>query len=675
MPCVIGTAGHIDHGKTALVRALTGMDTDSLSEEKRRGLSIELGFAFLELPGVRAAVVDVPGHERFIRNMLAGATGIDLVLFCVAANDGVMPQTREHLEILHLLGVKRGVVVITKSDLVGEARLGEVRADIEKLLSGTALASAPVCPVSTLTGSGIEELKGLLNSICTGVSSGTETRSAGLLRLPVDRAFSIKGFGTIVTGTVASGGLKKGDGVLLFSTNTSVGMKTGGVRIKEKNIRVRGIQSLFRDVQSVGAGERAALNLTGVSRSDIARGDIVVSEELRGAGSGIKTLDSSIEVLGSVKRALKDGALLKLHHQTSETLATVRLFTGNSGNSGRLGAPGQKLYARLRLKEPMLMLRGDRFILRDPSIARTIGGGRVLMPYFSDSLKTGFKDVDFESLESEEPSKALVSLLKGRSPVIDLATASLMLNLNSDELGALTSSDSFFLVGNDIMRAETAGAIKAALVEILQSHHHKHPGDLGIRLEGLGALVGSSVYGGSGLAKDVEGATRGAVKKSLMDRSLMDRLLGEGFVDSMVSDGVLRREGPYVAMADHSPSSGGVDSEVEEAVLGALGSGFETIKLEGLVKLPFEKKSVERVVEYLEKRSLVVKLKAGLFMNSKAALVARERLEAYLNKNGSIKAAEFRDILGCGRKLAIELLEYFDKEKVTLRKGDVRTLR
>ena len=666
MPCVIGTAGHIDHGKTALVRALTGMDTDSLSEEKRRGVSIELGFAFLELPGVRAAVVDVPGHERFIKNMLAGATGIDLVLFCVAANDGVMPQTREHLEILHLLGVKRGVVVITKSDLAGQERLSQVRADTRELLSGTALAASPVCPVSTLTGSGIEELKGLLTAICTEISSGSETRSTGLLRLPVDRAFSIKGFGTIVTGTVASGGLKKGDGVLLFSTNTGSVKKTRGMKVKEKNIRVRGIQSLFRDVQSVGAGSRAALNLTGVSRSDIARGDIVVSEELRGAGVGIKTLDCTIEVLGevlsSVKRALKDGALLKLHHQTTDVLATVRLLEGRSG------VPGQKVYARLRLKEPMLMLRDDRFILRDPSIARTIGGGRVLMPYFSDSLKPVLREVDFKSLESADHSKVLVSLLKGRNLVMDVPTASLMLNLSSDELQVLTTSDSFFLVGNDIMRAETAGAIKADLVETLKSHHLKHPGDVGIRLEGLGALVGG--VGGSGKATDAKG-----VAALVIDRSIMDRLLGEGLIDSMVSDGVLRREGPYVAMADHSPSSGGEDSQVEEAVLGALGSGLETIKLDELIKLPFEKKSVERVVGYLEKRSLVVKLKAGLFMNSKAALVARERLKSYLTENGSIKAAEFRDILGCGRKLAIELLEYFDKERVTLRKGDLRSLR
>jgi selenocysteine-specific elongation factor SelB len=333
---IIGTAGHIDHGKTALVGALTGIDTDRLAEEKRRGVSIDLGFAYIDFPtprGVeRAAIVDVPGHERFIRNMLAGITGIDLVLFVVAADDGVMPQTREHLDIIHILGITDGIFVITKTDLVGEERADEVALEITALALMTTLKDSPVVHVSAATGDGIDDLKLLLGERLRRGAKGDR----GFFRLPVDRSFPMKGFGTVVTGTVAAGVVSKGDELMVFPTGAKV--------------KVRGIQSLYAEVGSVSAGQRAALNLTGVSYGDIRRGDMLASLELSGyvdamragptanaAGGGAGRggasshpslrVDCSFEFVerpGRAERAIKNHSLMKLHHLTGEVVVRVR---------------------------------------------------------------------------------------------------------------------------------------------------------------------------------------------------------------------------------------------------------------------------------------------------------------------------------------------------------------
>ncbi len=355
---IIGTAGHIDHGKTALVKALTGIDADRLEEEKRRGITIDLGFAHMELPGpggetVRFGFVDVPGHERFVRNMLAGVGGIDLVLLVIAADESIKPQTREHFDICRLLAISRGMTVLTKCDLVDRDTLDVVRLEVESFTRGTFLDAslAPVIPVSSLTGEGIEEMKRALVSI----AAGTPARdAAGLARLPIDRVFSMKGFGTVVTGTLLSGTIRQDDELELFPNR--------------QRARVRGIQVHGQPAERAEAGQRTALNLARVERSELQRGMLLAMPDTLQATS---RLDVSLSLLPSA-RPLRDRAGVHFHAHTSETMGEVALY------GQKQLAPGSMAFARLQLAEPTLLLPGDRFIIRQFSPVVTIGGGVVL---------------------------------------------------------------------------------------------------------------------------------------------------------------------------------------------------------------------------------------------------------------------------------------------------------
>ncbi|MGH7905689.1 MAG: selenocysteine-specific translation elongation factor, partial [Candidatus Binataceae bacterium] len=353
---IIGTAGHIDHGKTALIRALTGQETDRLKEEKERGISIDLGFAYFTLPdGARAGVIDVPGHERFIRNMLAGAHGIDMVLFTIAADDGVMPQSEEHLDILHLLGAARGIFVITKADLATDQRLADVRDEIELLAEGTTLESAPVLAVSSVTGAGLEELRGEIARQLDGYEA---RRPTGLFRLPLDRAFVIKGHGTVVTGTAMGASVRSGQHLRALP---------GG-----SEVRVRSIQVHSQPVESAGLAQRVALNLAGAERVELKRGDVLADERL-----DIVTarFDARLELRPAAKRALANNERVRLFIGTAETIARVIVLEA----AERIPVKGAGL-AQLVLAEPMVALAGDRFVIRDETSRRTLGGGRVLNP-------------------------------------------------------------------------------------------------------------------------------------------------------------------------------------------------------------------------------------------------------------------------------------------------------
>ncbi|MEK7313065.1 MAG: selenocysteine-specific translation elongation factor, partial [Deltaproteobacteria bacterium] len=358
MPVIFGTAGHIDHGKTSLVKSLTHMETDTLKEEKARGLSIDLGFAFIDLSFAgRAAVVDVPGHDRFIKNMLAGVTGIDCAIFCVAADDGVMPQTIEHFEIVHLLGVKKAIFVITKKDLASRERRALVRRDIETLIEKSPLKGSVIIEASVVTGEGIDELK---KEMCRVSSLTKRAGNKGIARLPVDRSFIVKGFGTVVTGTICGGSFKNFEEVFLYPS----GIKA----------RVRGIESHHNKVERVGRGERAAINLQGVSFDAVKRGDMIL-----GACYPPQSLvfDCRVESLASMPYVLTGRRRLKLYHFTSE----VEAFVIPHARRG-IGA-GETAFARVRLKKALVILKGDRFVLRDSSIGKTIAGGEVLLPYHS----------------------------------------------------------------------------------------------------------------------------------------------------------------------------------------------------------------------------------------------------------------------------------------------------
>jgi selenocysteine-specific elongation factor len=353
---IIGTAGHIDHGKTALIKALTGQDTDRLKEEKERGISIDLGFAYFTLPdGTRAGVVDVPGHERFIRNMLAGAHGIDLVLFTVAADDGVMPQSEEHLDILHLLGVGRGIFVITKADLADTARLNEVRDEIELLADGTQLQGAPIVAVSSLTGAGLDELRAAI----AGQVEGFEARRrTGLFRLPLDRAFTIKGHGTVVTGTAMGAEVRNGQKLRV--------LPAGG------EVRVRSIQVHSEPVESAGLCQRVALNLSGAERLELKRGDVVADDRL---DLTTTRLDARLEIRPAAKRPLKNNERVRMFIGTAETIGRAIILEA----PGEI-APKHSALVQLVLNEPVVALAGDRFVIRDETSRRTLGGGVVLNP-------------------------------------------------------------------------------------------------------------------------------------------------------------------------------------------------------------------------------------------------------------------------------------------------------
>jgi len=634
MPLIIGTAGHIDHGKTSLIKALTGMDTDRLKEEKERGISIDLGFAYLDLPdGTKAGIVDVPGHERFIKNMLAGATGIDLVLFTVAADDGIMPQTREHLDIMHLLGIGRGIFVITKPDMVEKGRVDEVALDIKGLIKGTSFEGSPVIPVSSATGSGIDALKALIVREAKNVFARPES---GFFRLPVDRSFSIKGFGAVVTGTVASGRVQKNDEAILFSR-----------RQTPRLVKIRGIQSHFKTVDAICAGQRAALNLSSISHTDIERGDVLVSTDL---DSVSKSAAVYFEFLDSMKKPVKNHSLLKLHHMTDETTVRVAFIDIKEA------LPGAKTFGQIKLKEPMIIMRGDRFVLRDTSVNATIGGGRVLLPYAEKALKSGKKFSDtadalmqYNILNSQDNKSVLLAILSAQFSV-DTHTIRLMMNISENELnrimrsctGEITLIEGFLILNENIKNYEQL------IVNIINKYHKDVPGDIGINEEYIMKEVGG----------------QSAILKAIMN--------------GLISSGKVVKTGNVFHLSSHRPEAKGMGKAVEDAVLSVFSDkGINPVKKEDILKScpSFKKEDIEKGLQFLLKRGEIIRITQDSYVSRYMLDEIKNKLAASIAEKGKIKAAEFRDILSCGRKFAIELLEHFDKERFTLRSGDYRVLR
>lgn len=641
--CIIGTAGHIDHGKTSLVKALTGIDTDRLIEEKKRGVSIDLGFAYMDFKeagaqGFRAAIVDVPGHERFIKNMLAGVTGIDMVLFVVAADDGIMPQTREHLDIVHLLGVKKGIFVITKADLAGADRIEDVKEAVRALIDNTTLKGSPIVTASVVNGAGIEELKSLIKK---SIEPRKEL-SSGFFRLPIDRAFAVKGFGTVVTGTVASGKVKKGEDVLCFPTGAKA--------------KIRGIQSLYLNAEDISAGERAALNITGIDYKDMERGYILASPELQGfsdyAGSKRPLrLDCTFEFLKGKETRGKAATLrsknLKVHHLTGESLARIQFPKGTEA--------GGRVFGRLVLQTPLLMLKGDHFILRDSSVNETIGGGVVHIPYLSRQSMP-----KMENAHAPAPGAPMENILSGLLPERGVgfvrATLSLMLSMREAELtGSLSKAGMLFSpLGPYIVNVQRLEAFKKKLTDALSAYHKANPTEAGIKEEALFKAVQDDITAGLGREKGAG--------------------LFKDILEGLIAAKAVKREGSAIALYTHRPALQGKDALIENALLSLFKSG-ESITTEELKKLPFRKEELDKIIAYLQRGGAIVRIREGCFVSGDFLGGSKAKLIEHIRAKGSIKASEFRDILGCGRKLAIELLEYFDKERVTLRQGDIRTLR
>jgi selenocysteine-specific elongation factor len=633
MHVILGTAGHIDHGKTALIKALTGVDTDRLKEERERGISIDLGFARFDGGDVEAGVVDVPGHERFIRNMLAGAHGIDLVLLVVAADDGVMPQTEEHLDILHLLGARRGVVAMTKVDLVEPERRHAVREEIEILLDGTGLADAPVVEVSTVTGEGLPALR---DTIRAALHDYSRPDPAGCFRLPVDRAFIMRGHGMVVTGTATAGEVRAGATVRI--------LPGGG------EARVRGVQVHGQPVERAAYGQRVALNLGGVEHGAIQRGQIVCDLELDRATT---RLDAWVELRPAARRPLPTHAAVRVYLGTAEVMGKIVWLDGRDALD-----PKQSTYAQLVLRDPLAAFGGDRFILRAQNASATIGGGIVLHP--------------FATRPQRRVDPRLATLTAVRAAATPL-----------DRLSALLELDTAFAVGPDALAAAAnlrADAVRAALA--------KQPG-----VRPLPNAARAEAYTTAEKWERLRGAVGDALTAFHRDQprapgmemeSLRSQLAAElspkvfrAIVEQLATEGVLVRADSLVRLPSHSAGLDAGEARLADRVATRLSAaGFTPPDVKQLAdEFQLAPPRLSALLTELERAGRVARAAPDLYFAADAVERARELIRRDVAEHGEITAARFRDLINASRKFSIALLNYLDRTGFTLRVGDVRKLR
>ena len=618
---VIGTAGHVDHGKSALVRALTGIDPDRLREEKERGLTIDLGFAWLKLPsGREVSIVDVPGHERFIRNMLAGVGGIDLAMLVVAGDEGVMPQTREHLAIIDLLRIDRGLVVVTKSDLVDDDWMELVSSDIMDSLKGTTLQDARMVSVSSVTGEGLPELLGALDAVLDGVE---ERDDNGHPRLPIDRAFTISGFGTVVTGTLVGGRLSVGD---------EVELAPGGQRG-----RVRGIQTHKQSVKSGMPGSRVAANLSGIGHESIARGQILTD---RGWLKESEALDVRLRVVQDSPVAVKHRASVTLHLGTSETLARVRLL-----DEQELG-PGESGWAQLHLQYPIATVKGDLFVIR--SHQGTLGGGEVIETLarrhkrFSEPVVERLsvlaegrpEEVLLKALESMEPSSLRKVVEESGIAAEDVAPA----------LESLLDRDAVTALGNGRVTDGTVlysgrgwAAVMSKSRAALESYHKQHPLRTGLPKEELRSRLG---LGGQVFGKVIE---------------------------KLVEDGAMVEEGSAVRLPEHSR----VLSAKQQAEVDRYLAALDAQPFSPPTDLGISGELVAGLVD----EGRVVRVNQDVVFSAGAYKEMRDRIVEETKSAGKINVGKVRDMFDTSRKYALALMEYLDQQRITRRVGDDRVLR
>ncbi len=631
---ILGTAGHIDHGKTTLIKALTGIDTDRLKEEKARGITIELGFAHLDLPsGKRVGVVDVPGHERFVKNMVAGAMGMDLVALVIAADEGVMPQTREHLEICQLLGVKRGIVVLTKLDLVDDEWLEMVQEDVRDFLRGSFLDGCPVVAVSSTTGHGLDELLRVLDSTVADIEPKSPS---GPYRLPVDRVFTIKGFGTVVTGTSISGRLAVGDEIQVYPKGVTA--------------RIRGIQVHGKDCGEALPGMRTALNLQGIYREQITRGDVISTP---GALRPSYLLDLAFLYLSSSDRPLKYRSPVRFHVGTAEVIGRV-LFQGEEL------LPGQHAYIQVKLEGPVAVLPGDHYVIRSYSPIRTIGGGKVLHPLPRRRKRTRpdlWKDLE---LLDKGGAQDLISYHLKHAGVRGLNLSELAIRSGlygkrlERELNRAVSSAQVIKLEMDktvFLHADIYNSLKDSLLSYLESYHREKPLAPGLSKEELRSKVIS---------------TWGPPK-------LFHRLLA-----GLVKSGEVVQDKDMVRLAVHQVALGEegdrIRSEIEHIFRSA---GMQPPSRNQVVeKFSSFKGSVQEIFDLMVTEGILVRLKEGLYFHSEVIARVKTAVVDFIREHGEMGVSDFRELTGgLSRKYMIPLLEYLDNQRITIRVGDKRRLR
>jgi selenocysteine-specific elongation factor len=628
---IIGTAGHIDHGKTTLVKALTGTDTDRLKEEKERGISIELGFAFLTLAdGTQAGIVDVPGHERFVKTMLAGVGGIDLVILVIAADEGVMPQTREHLHICELLQVRRGLVALTKADLVDDEWLEMVQADITETLRGTFLEGCPVVPCSATTGRG---LPSLVRAIQAQAAVAEPKRTEGILRLPIDRVFSMKGFGTVVTGTLWAGTLAVGDDVVVLPSGLAS--------------RVRRLQVHGQTVEQAVAGQRTAMNLPALEVSQIQRGDVLCRP---GTLRPSQTFDASLALLPDAPKPLANRARIRFHLGTSEVLARVVLLDREELR------PGDQTYAHLRLESPSAALPNDRYVIRSYSPASTIGGGSILDPTPPGTRRPRAKVIEhLRILERGSPTERAQRLLlaAGFSPMtsedlrtrgdLDPATA-------TQSLRELVAKGVAIPVGSKgeagALHAERVGQLEKDVLTLLAEFHAKEPLKDGLAKEEIR----------SKLPPQLAPATFG----------WMLGRLGEA--------GQIVVERDKVRLATHRPTLSAAEEDLKGKIEAAYrAAAFQPPTPDGVLSsLRADRKLAQAVFRRLVDDGVLVRIKEDIFLHRESHRAMRDRVIAHFQTQPSLNVGTLKDLFGVSRKYAIPFLEHLDDIHLTRRQGDER---
>jgi selenocysteine-specific elongation factor len=616
---VIGTAGHIDHGKSTLVRALTGTDPDRLSEEKIRGMTIDLGFASMELPGGDAvSFVDVPGHDRFVANMLAGVTGIDAFLLVVAGDEGVMPQTREHVEILDLLGIRRGIAVITKADLIDEDMQEIVRAELHELLAATCISPPPVLAVSASTGEGLPQLIEALEGL---IPTSDQSPDGGSPRLPIDRVFTVKGFGTVVTGT-SSGGP--------FEVGQEVEVLPGGARA-----RIRGLQSHGRSLQKIESGRRTALNLAGVERPKLDRGN-VVSEP--GSMRSSRRVDAIIRVLRSAPQPLRTMDELSLHVGAAE--AMVRIFPLQSGSIEQ-GCSG---WAQLRLDRPLAVWRRQRGVLRRLSPSRTVAGAEILD--IGPRRRSREEDIQrLAGLQSETPDDVVLSLLseRGRS-IPDLMT---LLSVTKEQLepilSSLTRRGLLESIGSHYLTASQAQTLRDHVQAIVEEYHSKYPLRQGIPREELR-------------------------RRARVSNAGLDDVLAPLYASCR-----LTAERTTVAVPTHlaAGSSGQTEAQrgLEDMVKALHSSGLMPPPI---AALQHQYQIDDEGLRHLVQRGRVVRIESDVYVSAPAYQMMIESVVGLIADEGKVTIARLRDSLGVTRKYALVYAEHLDARHITRREGDQR---
>jgi selenocysteine-specific elongation factor len=627
---IVGTAGHIDHGKSALVEALTGTHPDRLAEEKRRGITIDLGFAFLEENGVRFGFVDVPGHERFVSNMLAGAAGIELVLLVIAADESIKPQTREHFDICRLLGVERGVVALTKSDLVDADSLELVRLEAEDFLRGSFLERASLVPVSAKTGAGLDDLKQALRNAARDVHGKDAAR---YFRLPIDRAFAMKGFGSVVTGTLISGSVGPGDEVELF---------TGG-----QKLRVRGVQSGGKAVDRATPGQRTAVNLAGIEHTALKRGMVLASP---GKFRKTRRIDVRLQLLTSARK-MKQGARVHFHAGTVETIAEG-FFHGQKELP-----PGGSVFANLKLQDEVLVLPGDRFIVRQFSPVVTIGGGVVLdplarRPMLKDSARATFLATlergGREEILSAMTERALLGLafeeITARTAWTEKEIHDAVKNLSSAGRVKTVSTEPVVLISGRLFEE-----VRKKILEKVEKFHKENPLSAGMPREELRATLGKRVR-------------TETFRAALEDLAAQKKLDAQGEL--------VKKAGSEITLLPEETKA----KEQIEAAFATAGLAVPSVK-EVLAKLSVDAKRSEKLVQILLREKSLVRVTTELIFHRQALAQLKDQLSTYKRTKGDrISVPVFKELTGITRKYAIPLLEYLDRERVTRRAGDERVI-